>query len=662
MAGVILVMRIFRARIQRKLILAFLVALIIPTSIITIYLLKASSDSLVQAAQRYELTEMGLKARAVQKLLETAKSHTLFLSQSPPIMNFGETMSDSAALSPFLAGFLKNSGDLYQNIQILDQKGQATFRIDAANSPNGEPILRSGVDLENHAGAAWFNEARKLKPGQVYISDLALDTTGGKIIEPYIPVLYYATPLSARADGLGGILVLKVSGNAIFQPLQIVNQTGEDYLIDKDGNFIAGVEPAKLYGGLLQKDASFFKAAPTDSKLIRSKAEGSLFNTGEKPGVLQTFVHIRPVELGSIDWIFVEQLPAAKILGELNNAPVVILFVAVASLVIAIGTSMFINYSMVRPMMHVSAAMEAVGNGQRDVMLPYNNRLDEIGTLSRTFEKMTSDLATAYNQLQIRTRDLEAANKVAREANRLKSEFLSTMSHELRTPLNSIVGFTDILLTGKPGALTPTQQMFLERVAGNNKRLLKLINDILDLSRIEAGRMEIVPITYNPREMLERVAAQSSALFANKNLKFEVKLGDNMPSSVVGDRDRVEQVVVNLLSNAAKFTKEGSVELNAARTKNNTWIIEVKDTGIGIAPHALEMIFEPFRQVDGSTSRQHGGSGLGLAIVRELCQMMNGQLQVQSELGKGSTFTVTLPVAGQTDTVGTNSTTKAVAA
>lgn len=261
-----------------------------------------------------------------------------------------------------------------------------------------------------------------------------------------------------------------------------------------------------------------------------------------------------------------------------------------------------------------------------------------------TRKQVEKELRHAYDDLSQRTSELEVANMLAKEANRLKSEFLSTMSHELRTPLNAIVGFTDLLLTEKPGALNDNQRTFLRSVAGNNRRLLALINDILDLSRIEAGRMEIHVAPYSPQEMLERVVAQTSSLFAQKDLAFKTNIDSSLPRAVVGDRARVEQVVVNLLSNAAKFTEQGGVELIASTGKPNEWSIAVRDTGPGIAPHMLEVIFEPFRQVDGTSSRQHGGSGLGLAIARELCRMMDGTLEVQSEAGRGSTFVMTLPV------------------
>lgn len=288
------------------------------------------------------------------------------------------------------------------------------------------------------------------------------------------------------------------------------------------------------------------------------------------------------------------------------------------------------------------------GNLSGEVKLETRDELAEVTTsfnqVARALNTINVDLQNANSKLDQRRHELEVANAVAKEANRLKSEFLSTMSHELRTPLNAIVGFTDLMLTGKPGPINDTQKMFLERTAGNNRRLLGLINDILDLSRIEAGRMEIYNAPYSAKEMLDFVCNQSSSLFTKKNLKFDVEIAAEFPQQVIGDRGRLEQVIVNLLSNAAKFTESGEVELKAWTVSDKEFAVSVRDTGRGIPPHLLDAIFEPFRQVEGSTNRQFGGSGLGLAIVRDLCKMMDGNIVVESEVGTGSTFTVTMPI------------------
>jgi PAS domain S-box-containing protein len=253
-------------------------------------------------------------------------------------------------------------------------------------------------------------------------------------------------------------------------------------------------------------------------------------------------------------------------------------------------------------------------------------------------------LQQANKILAERTQELETANIAAQDANRLKSEFLSTVSHELRTPFNAVMGFTDLLLSEAVGPLNERQRHFLERLATNNTRLLTLINDVLDLSRIEAGRMEFRSAPFAPRDILERVKDQTITLFAQKGLDYTLHIDPSLPDTVIGDADRVQQVLINLVGNAAKFTEQGHVDMTAKALDNDKWQIVVKDTGIGIASDKLKVIFEPFHQIDGSHTRKEGGTGLGLTIVHDLCQLMGGSICAESELGLGSTFTVELPI------------------
>ena len=246
--------------------------------------------------------------------------------------------------------------------------------------------------------------------------------------------------------------------------------------------------------------------------------------------------------------------------------------------------------------------------------------------------------------------ELAVARKKAEESARLKSEFMATMSHELRTPLNAIIGYGQILLAGIAGEMSPKQHDFIGRILLNGRNLLDLINDILDLSKIEAGRLDLLHQPFNLKAWLDEVILQTRALADEKGLELEVVVDDRMPDEIVGDPDRLKQILINLLSNAIKFTDEGRVAVYVQRQSDDNWTLAVTDTGIGIPSHAQEYIFDEFRQVDGSTRRKHGGTGLGLAIVRNLALMMGGNVRVQSELGKGSTFTVLLPLVTEVPT------------
>ncbi|HEY3365173.1 MAG TPA: ATP-binding protein [Symbiobacteriaceae bacterium] len=240
-----------------------------------------------------------------------------------------------------------------------------------------------------------------------------------------------------------------------------------------------------------------------------------------------------------------------------------------------------------------------------------------------------------------RTAELEARTQELVAANRLKSEFLATMSHELRTPMNGIIGYTQVLLDGLDGPLTAEQTEDLEQINSSAERLLALINDILDLSKIEAGRIVLQREKTDLRAVVTEVLASVAPLVVAKNL--DVAFDAPELPALYADGQRLRQILINLVSNAIKFSDAGGVRVSASETEGGV-AIAVSDTGIGIPAEAHQSIFDEFRQVDGSSSRRHGGTGLGLSIVKRLVELHGGSISVASEVGRGSTFTFTMPV------------------
>lgn len=327
----------------------------------------------------------------------------------------------------------------------------------------------------------------------------------------------------------------------------------------------------------------------------------------------------------------------------------------IISIVAVMGAALLLGFliarRIVRPITHLQIAATRMMNGD------YSQRAqievnDEVGQLAIAFNQMTesiqkrdADLSSANavleKRVEERTKELRVATREAQEASRLKDEFLAVMSHELRTPLNAMIGFQGILLmTAK---LDDRSLHMVRRSQANANRLLTLINDILDVSRIESGRMQFVKSDVSLSDLIERLQSQMGVLADEKLLKFNVNLDPALPPTISIDEDAITKIVTNLLGNAFKFTEKGGVTLDLAQ-KENSIVIAVRDTGIGIPTHMYDVIFERFRQVDGSSKRTHGGSGLGLAIVQKLTLALNGTINVQSVVGEGSTFTVALPL------------------
>jgi PAS domain S-box-containing protein len=260
--------------------------------------------------------------------------------------------------------------------------------------------------------------------------------------------------------------------------------------------------------------------------------------------------------------------------------------------------------------------------------------------LERKIQAATGDIAQQNELLRRQAIELE-------QASALKSQFLANMSHEFRTPLNAMLGYTSMLLQGVAGPIESPAKRQLVRIESNGRHLLTIINEILDISRIEAGRMPLQISRFKLPDLIGEVKAELEPIILRSKLSVATQLERDLPP-LSTDRQKVKQILLNLLSNALKFTHHGSVTVSARRNgRDRTVTVSVSDTGIGIAPTDQEKIFEDFRQLDNSPTRAYGGTGLGLSICRRLAQMIDGRITVQSHVGQGSTFVLTLPVKGR---------------
>jgi signal transduction histidine kinase len=270
-------------------------------------------------------------------------------------------------------------------------------------------------------------------------------------------------------------------------------------------------------------------------------------------------------------------------------------------------------------------------------------------------ERLYAELQQASAQLEMKVREATAElahqNELLRrqalaleQASAAKSQFLANVSHEFRTPLNAILGYSLMLMGGFYGQLSDEQSRTVQRIDANSKHLATLINDVLDIERIEAGRMPLQISQFSVQEVVREVIEELQGVIAqSSSTVVQVTLDERLPR-LKSDRQKLKQILVNLLSNALKYTKDGTVEIDAQHDDNGKLTLRVRDTGVGIAPEDHTRIFEPFQQAKRVITRPQGGTGLGLAISRRLARMLGGDVSLESSLGAGSTFTVELPV------------------
>jgi signal transduction histidine kinase/CheY-like chemotaxis protein len=330
--------------------------------------------------------------------------------------------------------------------------------------------------------------------------------------------------------------------------------------------------------------------------------------------------------------------------------PVVLLVAAGASLLLFMLTR-----GMLRPLRAIHTAVSRLGEGEWPQEVRVRSR-DEVGALAGAFNRMAADLrqtvATIEDKVRLRTRELEESNAAlgqAREAadvaNKAKSRFLANMSHELRTPLNAIIGYSEILEEEAEDRALDDLVPDLRKIHGAGRHLLKLINDILDLSKVEAGRMDLYLETFALRGMLDDVVSTIQPLVAQKSNTLVVDCPADI-GSIHADLTKLRQSLFNLLSNASKFTESGTVTLRvrSEHSDGRKWIkLAVQDSGIGMTPEQVARLFQPFTQADASTTRKYGGTGLGLTITKRFAELMGGTVTVDSAKGTGSTFTLVLP-------------------
>lgn len=486
----------------------------------------------------------------------------------------------------------------------------------------------------------WYILAKE-HPGQVSV------TAPYKAVTTDDVNIGIVTPLLDTNGKMIGVIGADITLINLTQYISSVGSVdgGEMILVDQSGIILAARNSSLLYGNVSD-------ILGTQTPTFLTTKEGVLVL---KEGYL---VYYTSPELG---WKIGTVIPFQTIDQKINESILrILLYVFLALILLSVITILILNHTVIWPLTQLTTVSKKITEtGDLDQKIEITSS-GEIETLSQSFKAMIEKIRAeqegrkqALAELEAyrdhleeivanRTRELAIAKESAESADRLKSAFLATMSHELRTPLNSIIGFSGILLQELAGPLNDEQRKQLGMVETSAEHLLALINDVLDLSKIEAGQLKIANESVDLTKSLEKVVSTMTPIAAQKHLALNLRIEPGV-RKVKGDPRRMDQVFLNLTSNALKFTEKGQIRIECFPAGDNA-IVKVIDSGIGIQKADMDKLFRPFSQLDTGLTRQHEGTGLGLSIVKKLVDMMGGTISVESIPGEGSTFTVTFPM------------------
>jgi signal transduction histidine kinase len=483
----------------------------------------------------------------------------------------------------------------------------------------------------NFSGSAAYQQALQ---GQSYFGPVYFVRES----EPYITV---ALPIERYAGRIVGVLQTEVNLKYVWEVISAIKQgrAGYAYAVTHSGDLIAHPDMSMVLqhrnvAQLNQVKAAFQPALG----VTQAKAVVADNLSGDK--VFSSYALIP-----TLDWAVIVEQPVGEAYEPLYGSMLRTSSLVLVGLVVALLASLFVARRVLGPLELLRKGTERIGGGDLDFRLNIKSG-DEIEVLADEFNKMTEHLSEAHTGLERkvaeRTQALTIANEKLEEASKLKSQFLANVNHELRTPVSAIIGYARLVLRATEGQIAELQKDNLGDLLNNAERLLNQIDSLLDFARIEAGKMAVHVEPVKVNEVIQAAISTIEPSLNGGGVRLIQEIAPEIPA-LNTDREKLRQIILNLLDNAVKYTAQGEIKI-AASQQNGSLKLVVSDTGIGIPREELNKIFEEFQRGDSSSTKNYRGTGLGLAIARKFVNLLGGEICVESEVGKGSVFTVTLPL------------------
>jgi signal transduction histidine kinase len=626
--------------IKPKLIILFLVLTIIPIAFIgTVIFYNVKSALLDSYRVKLEVIA-DMKVDKLERFFEALKGNLQIIQSSfsvktslPVLVKYSrdkinpeyikaKEMSDGQ-----LKAWLKNKKELV-DIMLVSPKGEIVY---AANKTYARQKLRRPL---SEAESKVFEEGKK----GIYLSEIfrnqnpALDYNFGMLV---------GGPIYDSEENFEGVAVVEVNMDQIYKSIQDVTglgETGETLVVKTEGNHILYLNPLRSDPDAALKRKTYFgeKVGVPAQKAGRGESGSGIQMDYRGKDTLSVWRYIP-----SLGWGLIAKIDGDEVLEPVNTLKKVIIILCLSVTMFIGVVSLAIANSISKPIQALHKGAEIIGAGNFDYKVGTDVE-DEIGQLSRAFDNMIENL----KKVTASRDELDKAKVVAEIANRVKSEFLANMSHELRTPLNSIIGFSEVLEDELLGSLNASQRENVQYILKAARHLLSLINDILDLAKVEAGKMKLEVEQVPLKGLLAAILAMHQEKASRHGISMDYQLEPGTDIMIEADERKLKQILFNLLSNAVKFTPDGgSVRITAREITGAQEIeINVEDTGIGIKPEDIAKLFKEFSQLDTLYDKKYEGTGLGLALTKKLVELHGGRIYVSSEFGKGSRFAFVLPI------------------